>query len=172
MCRSTSGIPRLGLAVRCGADPEASIRFVHIDDAQPWRGKLIKTLEANYRRAPRFDGTIALIKPLIEYSTDNLCELNIHAIRSITHVMGLECRFVRQSELNAAGAGTELLVNLTKAVGANTYLAGGGAAGYQKDEMFGAEGIDLVYQNFVSEPYGDPSRFLPGLSVIDYLMWC
>jgi hypothetical protein len=147
------------------------IRFVRIDDAQPWRGKLIKTLEANYRRAPRFDETLAVIKPLIEYPTGNLCELNIHAIRSIARVMGLESRFIRQSELNATGAGTERLVNLSKAVGATAYLAGGGAAGYQQDEMFVSNGIDLVYQNFVSEPYGDPIRFLPGLSVIDYLMW-
>ena len=39
----------------------APIREAAIDDAQPWRGKLIKTLNANYRRAANFAAAMALV---------------------------------------------------------------------------------------------------------------
>lgn len=35
--------------------------------------------------------------------------------------------------------------------------------------MFGRNGVVLEYQNFSPSPYGQ-ERFIPGLSVIDYLM--
>ena len=48
---------------------------------------------------------------------------------------------------------------------------GRGAGGYQRAELFAERGIQLVYQNFEPAPYGRKERFMPGLSVIDYLMW-
>ena len=77
---------------------------------------------------------------------------------------------MRQSNLPYCGSATELLISLVKAVGGSAYLAGGGAGGYQDDALFGECGVELVNQDFVVRPYGDPIRFLPGLSVIDYLM--
>jgi hypothetical protein len=77
---------------------------------------------------------------------------------------------MRQSETPHEGAATALLIGLVKAAGGDAYLAGGGAAGYQEDELFAERGVRLVAQNFSPTPYGDPSRWLPGLSVIDYLM--
>ena len=36
--------------------------------------------------------------------------------------------------------------------------------------MFEASGLGLVYQDFAPLPYGRTERFLPGLSIIDFLM--
>ena len=54
--------------------------------------------------------------------------------------------------------------------GGTSYLAGGGAQGYQEDDVFKGQGIDVVYQGFSPRPYGREERYVPGLSVIDYLM--
>lgn len=150
---------------------EQKIRNVVIDDSQPWRDKLLKTLQANYRRAPGYESAMALLEPLIRNETDILADFNIHAICTLSKKLGLETKFVRQSELEAEGAATELLIALTKAVGAGTYLAGGGASGYQEDSLFAAHGVALRNQNFTPNPYGPEQHWLPGLSVIDYLMW-
>jgi hypothetical protein len=147
------------------------ISAVMIDDGQPWRAKLLRTLEANYRRAPRYIATMALIEPLIRNSESNLAAFNIAAIKAIAAVLGLETQFVVQSSLAAEGKATELLTSLVHAVGGGTYLAGGGASGYQEDDTFALRGLELIYQGFVPHAYGDPKRFIAGLSVIDYLMF-
>lgn len=148
----------------------APINAVSVDDDQPWRSKLLRTLDANYRKAPRYAETMTLIEPLIGSAEKRLADLNVAAIRAIAGHLGLSTRFFRQSELNGAGAATQLLVSLVREAGGDGYLAGGGAAGYQQDEAFAHAGLRLVRQDFVPLPYGDPKRFLPGLSVIDYLM--
>src|ERR1700674_5602527 len=59
------------------------IRAAEIDDRQPWRRNLIRTLTANYRRAPRFEEALALLQPLIEQPEANLAAFNIRAIQVI-----------------------------------------------------------------------------------------
>ena len=136
-----------------------------------WRRKLVRTLETNYARAPRFRVAMDVLGPLINRDTDDLAAYNIEAITTISRRLGLHARFVRQSEVESTGTATTLLVSLTRAVGADAYLCGGGAEGYQKDELFAEADLVLRNQNFAVQPYGDTKRFLPGLSVIDYLMW-
>lgn len=146
------------------------ISTVSIDDRQAWRGKLMRTLEANYRKAPRYTQTIELLAPLIHSPISNLATFNIAAITAIATHLGLTARFLRQSELPHDGQATNLLVTLVQAAGGDAYLAGGGAGGYQEDLLFAESGLRLVTQGFAPRAYGDPTRFLPGLSVIDYLM--
>jgi hypothetical protein len=141
-----------------------------IDDTQPWRVKLIKTLNTNYRRAANFAPAMALIEPLIMTAETNLAGFNIRAIQAIAAHLQLSCRFVVQSELPHQGQATELLIALVKAAGCDAYLAGGGAGGYQQDKLFAANALSLVYQGFAPRPYGPTGSFIPGLSVIDYLM--
>lgn len=148
-----------------------TIRQAQIDETQPWRKKLLRTLEMNYKKAPAYAEAMSVLEPLITFPTDNLAEFNVHAIRSLAGYLGLPSRFVCQSELGVSGHATDLLIAITKEVGADAYLCGGGAAGYQEDAQFSENKVKLVYQNYVPEPYGPPKRFKPGLSIIDFLMY-
>jgi len=164
------GTPRwLGCPIRRQPGP-MKIRDARIDDDQPWRKKMLRTLEINYGRAPNFSGTMDLLRPLILQETENLAEFNKTVILAITAHLGLHARFVCQSGLATQGAATELLIEVTRAVGAGIYLCGGGAAEYQDDALFAQRGVVLRYQNFVEVSYGSAGSFRPGLSVIDYLM--
>jgi hypothetical protein len=149
----------------------APIRSAEIDDMQPWRVKLLRTLDANYRKAPQFSVCMGMLEPLINAQESNLATFNIRAIKTVAAHLGLSPRFVLQSQLSESGRATERLISLVKAVGGSAYLSGDGAAGYQRDELFAESGIGLAKLNFHQQAYGDPSRFIPGLSVIDYLMW-
>lgn len=146
------------------------IAAVSIDDRQPWRKKLLRTLEANYRKTPRYSVVMDLLAPLISTQETNLAAFNIAAIKTIATHLGLTSRFLRQSELHYSGQATELLVSLVREAGGSAYLAGGGAAGYQQDHIFGEHGIRLVPQGFSPLPYGHRETFIAGLSIIDYLM--
>lgn len=146
------------------------IKHVEIDNSQAWRKKMLRTLEMNYRRAPNYEIFMSHLSPLIAYETDYLAEYNMNAIKGICRYLKIDATFKLQSELAVSGKATELLVNLTREVGANSYLCGGGAGGYQIDTMFGENAIELKYQNFQPVPYGKSKRYIEGLSIIDFLM--
>ena len=90
-----------------------------------------------------------------------LADFNVHAVRALAALLGLAPEFHRQSELGVAGKATQLLIAIARRVGADSYLCGGGSAGYQQDEVFSGAGIALIYQNFTPHPYGNSSRFVP-----------
>jgi hypothetical protein len=150
---------------------EQKIRDVLLDDGRPWRERLLNMLRINYRRSPGFVRTMALVEPLILSDEDRLAAFNIRAIKAVCNALEINASFVRQSDLNIEGSSTELLVSITRAVGCDTYMSGGGATEYQVDGLFRERGVDLVYQDFVQKPYRKQDDFLPGLSVLDYLMF-
>jgi len=146
------------------------IKDVRIDDRQPWRKKLLRMLEVNYRPAPNYAQTMTLVERLVAFETDCLAQFNINAIRALCSFLGIAADFRLQSELGTDSHSTALLIEITRKVGAGAYLCGGGAAEYQDDGMIEANGLKVIYQAFVAQPYGPRADFIPGLSVIDYLM--
>lgn len=144
---------------------------VRIDDKRPWREDLRKILMTNYRRAPNFTDTFQVVESLLAYRTDRLADFNVHVVKTLALYLGYRAEWIRQSELPPIPeTATDRLAAICRQVGADTYLCGGGSSGYQEDEVFARAGIRLVYQNFIPTAYGDVGRFIPGLSVIDYLM--
>jgi len=147
------------------------IDTVLLNNTRPWRDELRTVLTINYKRAPNFPDAYAMIDRLLDFETEHLAAFNINAVTAITRLMGFTGALVRQSSLTLPNtSGTDRLISICQMVGADSYLTGGGAAGYQEDERFAAAGIHVTYQHFVPEPYGDPTRFVAGLSVIDWLM--
>lgn len=152
-----------------GPQPIATVR---IDRSSAWRQDLLRTLDINYRKAPHFSDAMPLLEELLRYECDFVADFNMNAIRRISDVLGLTCSFIRQTELDTASSSTELLVEIIRKVGAQTYLCGDGAAEYQNDAMFGQYGLGLRRLNFMQRPYGGRGTFIPGLSAIDFLMKC
>ncbi|MEE2566467.1 WbqC family protein [Hyphobacterium marinum] len=135
-----------------------------------WRNKALRSMQQAYAKAPNFKTAFDLVEPLILNPEQNISHYNVHAIRVIAEAMGLDSEIVLQSELGTEAASTDLLIEITKKTGADVYLAGGGAGGYQEDEKFAASGLELRYQNFKPIAYRPENDFIPGLSIIDYLM--
>jgi WbqC-like protein family len=156
-----------------GSGSVQRIDEVRVDDAQPWRDKLLRTIEHNYRRADAYDEIAPLVRDVLSRPTDRLAELNDHGVRRIAEILGLdESKFVRSSTLGVSSHATELLIELTRAVGGSTYLAGNLAGStYQEDEKFEQAGIELRSQRFEHPRYEQQvDEFVPGLSIVDALM--
>lgn len=140
-----------------------------------WRVKLLKTLQACYGRAAFYRETMDLIEPLITFSEDGVAEYNVNAVIKLVEALGLNrTRFVRSSMIPAVRASTERLIEIASFLRGTHYLCGGGADGYQQDDMFADAGIGLVYQDYMHPKYAQSNnnRFVPGLSIIDVLMHC
>lgn len=150
------------------------VREMRVADG-PWRIRLLRTIRGAYRRAPHFDEVFPLVEELIETPTDMVAEFNLTVVRALTDRLGLDPgKLIVGSTLGVEGTGTDLLVNAVRAVGGSGYLCGGGAQGYQDDEMFAAEGIGLAQQEFRHPVYPQFGvvEFVPGLSIIDPMMNC
>lgn len=148
---------------------------MRIDSAAAWRDKLLQTIRTNYGATACFDEVFPAIEDLISNSTTGLTDYNLSAILYLAKALGLDvAKIILASKVKAEGAGTDLLVSITKAVSGTAYLCGGGASEYQEDEKFAAAGLDLIYQNFKHPVYeqANTREFVPGLSVIDALMNC
>lgn len=140
---------------------------------EDWRNKVLKTLISAYKRAPCFDEAYSVVEPLVQNPQDNIAEYNIHAIKTLAGGLGFSLNLlVRSSDFPTDSSATERLIALTKSVGGQRYLCGGGAIGYQEDDVFQAAGIGLRYQNFLYPEYpqfGHQDGVM-GLSILDALM--
>lgn len=161
----TMPIARLGLRI---------VRETHSDDRKPWRDQILTVLERAYAEELFFDEVFPIIAELVQTPTNRVNEYNEITVRGIAEHLGLDAStFVRQSELGAGGSATDLLVNLTLAVGGTSYLSGDGADDYLEPEKFPAAGLGLEFQNFNPPPYTQRApNYVPGLSIVDALMSC
>jgi len=148
---------------------------MEIDNAAPWRAKLLKIIQTNYQCLPFFPEVFPLLEELIGNPTDCLTEYNMSAIIRLAKALRLDVsKLILGSTLPAWGNATDLLISLVKAAGGTAYLCGGGAGGYQEDEKFPKAGLELIYQNFEHPVYEQANSpgFVPGLSIMDVLLNC
>jgi hypothetical protein len=142
-------------------------------DKEDWRSRVLKTLVTSYKRAPYFEETYFIIEPLIRNPETNVAEYNIHAIKALASGLGYPLdSLIRASDLATNSSATERLIELTKRVGGDCYLCGGGASGYQEDGVFSAAEVELRYQCFAHPTYTQQygREFVSGLSIVDVLM--
>ena len=152
----------------------ATINHINFDERVPWRDKLIKSLELNYKKALFYNDTITFLRSVINYPENNVARYNLYVIRSILHQLKLKAKLVIASDMNITENATERLIVITKKLGGSIYLCGGGSAGYQDDNLFLKAGVELKYQNYKQAIYNQTGieKFIPGLSIVDALMHC
>ena len=148
------------------------ISQVAINNSVSWNRRHWKSIQQNYSKASYYNSYQAIFESTYHRPWDRLYDLNEHLIMSICNILSLkETEFLKASDLNVSGQSTELLVNICKAVGANTYLSGFGGANYMDEDKFREAGIELRYYNFkhpiYSQLWGD---FVPNLSIVDLLL--
>jgi hypothetical protein len=151
-----------------------SVREMRIDDSKPWRKNIRATIRSSYARAPFAHEVLPTVEKALAAETDRIAELNEQAIGLFAGQLELDIsKLVRQSELGVSGEGTQLLVELCRAVGGDTYLSGDGSDGYLESEMFAAGELALAFQEFTPPRYSQPTAdYVPGLSIVDALMNC
>ncbi|WP_254532820.1 WbqC family protein [Natrinema gelatinilyticum] len=136
-----------------------------------WRNSHEKSLQQNYGKAENFDEINDLFAQAYAKSWESLCELNINLVRKLADRLGLECRFVRSSELDVDASSSERIVRLCTELGADRYFSGTGARSYNDHTQFETADITLEYQSIEHPQYeqrfGD---FVSKLSIVDVLM--
>jgi len=146
------------------------IKDTRIDTTRNWRKKHWKSITQSYLKTKYFSEHKKFFEEAFSEEWKLLAELNEHIIRYLAREFGVKTKLVKSSELGVEEKATRLLINLCKAVGADTYLCGMGSSGYLEENLFKEAGLKVIYQKFTHPVYKQPyGNFMPKMSAIDLL---
>jgi hypothetical protein len=147
------------------------IRDTFIDNSQPWQKKALGTLQHMYGKAPCYSQYAPAIRSVLEMPCEALTHLDRLSWQPAIKPLGITCQFVHASELPVTGRGPQLLLDICKYVGADTYLSGAFGRDYLDTAEFAREGVDVLFHEYDYAPYPQCHEgFIPFLSYLDLLL--
>ncbi len=148
------------------------INQMRIDNPERLKDKQLKTLEITYKKAPHYTSTFPIIEKFYNHPSPFIAERNIACIDEICTLLSIKTKKINSDNLNLKSASNQLLIDIIKQLQGTVYRHGGGAEGYQQDDMFIENGIALSPQQFKHPSYAqfNSPHFIAGLSTLDALM--
>jgi len=147
-------------------------RFYHLEPAVT--GRVLRRIDAAYRKAPRFAAIYPLIEDIVKFTAPNVATFNVNLIEALAVHLGIRTRFVSSSALDKDDqlTGQERVIDICRRLGASWYLNPiGGTHLYQRDR-FAEAGIELRFLQPTVPPYPQFGQTpVPDLSIIDALMF-
>ncbi|OGR69935.1 MAG: hypothetical protein A2089_11320 [Elusimicrobia bacterium GWD2_63_28] len=148
---------------------EDQIREKRIADAS-WRAKHWKSLKSSYSKAPYWAPHEAELGALYAADYATLYEANNALFSFMLKAFGIGTKIVPLSDLKAGGAKSELVLNICRELGAETYVSGTGGKAYLDEASFAAARIAIRYESAASPAYAQfHGAFIPDLSALDML---
>jgi len=149
------------------------IQDVVICNDTRWAVKHLRGVRQSYANAPYRDSVFYAMERVYSRAHTKLVSVNLELIHMLKDALGVENRTLLQSEIGANGKGTDLIVDVCKRLGADTYLAFRPAEKYLDADKLEKGGIRVVYAPFSPPVYpqlwGD---FIYNLSALDLALTC
>jgi len=152
------------------------INEINIHPEIDWRKEIKGKLSIYSKKAPFFREAMALLDECFECEEQNLSLFLANALKVTARTLNINTEFMFMNELNLAIENIEhpgqWAVKISEAIGATQYI--NPPAGYAifKEEEFQACGVELLFLQSNLSPYKQlSSNFVPGLSIIDLMMW-
>ncbi len=145
-----------------------------VDDIK-WKKKLIKTVEQSYLKAPYFENTILILKQTLNEGVNNISSLNHLSIKLICNYLEIETEIINSSTRynNCEIRGQDRIINICKKENATHYINPIGGLSMYENNKFISHNLILSFLQPHLVPYKQyKNEFVPGLSIIDSLMFC
>lgn len=142
-----------------------------------WGEKMLRTIHAAYGKARYFGDHREIMGDVLSRSWTRLVDLNEALLGYLLDAFDIRTPIIKSSSIeHLEGARGDMVLNLCRAVGADTYLSGtGGSRGYLDVPRFEEAGVRIVWQDFTHPVYPQltpPEEFIPRLSAVDLLWSC
>ena len=167
--RINDGTTLLSIPVHTHSYPK--INEVTIDNEKNWSIRHKKSILYNYARAPYFDEIKDFVEYIFEKKFQYLVDLNTEIIKFIMNELEIKSKIVFSSELEISKKGSDRVIDICKAVGADHYITGTfWAESNLRVEEFKKSNIDVEFQKFQHPIYKQiHGEFIPEMSIIDLL---
>jgi len=161
----------LTIPVKTKGHTSTTLRSTEIDDVQPWRTKHLKSIQMNYRKAPRFEERFPKLEALIRMPESNLAEYCFQQLHFWLQELSIDTQVVRSSGLSFESAKSNLILDLCRHFSAGHYLSGALGREYLIEDDFNKAKIVVNYQDFTSQMHAQLwGDFIPNLSILDWWM--
>lgn len=147
---------------------------IRIDTNNPWRSKILKTLQCTYKKSEYYDEVYETIEQIINFNTESLSEFLSNQIKIICDLLKMDTEIVSSSRIysNNEIKSEERIIDICKKNYAHTYLNLPGGRTIYNQSNFTNNGISLQFISTNLIPYlqRNAESFAPNLSIIDVLM--
>lgn len=169
--KSPAGPHWLTVPVHAGIDKK--ILEVTIDNKQNWAKKHIGSIEQFYKKCDYLDCYLPRLKELLSSDWQYLIDLDMQLVIQMKEWLGIGTSIVRSSELGVDGDRNLRLLNMCKHFKATRYYSGKAAQCYLDVELFAANQIEVIWQEYDHPQYRQlHGEFVPYLSALDLLLNC
>jgi hypothetical protein len=147
---------------------------VKINQTVNWRKKHLQALVTNYRRAPFFEQYFDVFEQIYATDWEYVGGLNIYTIERLKAALGMDQKpAIQSSQLELRKDPTDRLIDICKAVKADTYLSGQDGIKYMDLDRFKENGLKVIIQDFKHPVYPQMfNNFESHMSVTDLLFNC
>lgn len=158
-------------------ESDAPISTVRVDNAQPWRDKLLAQIVPYKRTAPFYWPVRKLVTDAVAVEHDTIAALNKAILEAVCGYLGFSRDLEIFSEMDLTidppTAPDEWALNICRALGdVGAYWNPPGGQGFFNRAKYDAAGIDLRFLTLETPVYDQRrAEFTPHLSIIDTLMF-
>lgn len=168
--KTANGTPWLTVPVLRKGYLDKPIWEIKINNTIDWRKKHWKTIEMAYSKAPYFKKHDERLLWFYEMGWTWLADLNYCLLRYFLNSFNIGVEIVYAHHCTFQGKGSDLVLDMCKKLGADTYIFGALGRNYADVEAFKKEGIEVVFQDYKHPVYNQlHGDFVPYMSAIDLL---
>jgi hypothetical protein len=138
------------------------------------RHKLLTTIKQEYKTAAEFESIFSLLQQVLLSAEEDVTALVLESLHRINAHVGLSVPIIRSSAITkAAGLVAQArIIEICLQLGAHEYINLPGGRELYSAAEFAQQGITLKFLHPHMTPYPQRCKaFVPGLSVIDVLMY-
>ncbi len=159
-----------------GSSQNILIQDVRLAVDSSWRRKFMLTLRHAYGHAPHFGPVADLVEKVLSASHESVADLAIASIDGVYDLIGVPWDHERSSACSPQTRGLDgasRLIRIALDQGAAEYVNAVGGRDLYRKEDFLAGGLGLGFVESLPIEYDQLGghRFVPGLSIIDLLMF-
>lgn len=152
------------------------INQTYICSNNKWKTSFLKTIKMAYTKAPQFETVFPLIEDSVKFAIDEM-PIHIfigHSLQKVKEYLDITTDLLLSSEMekNPNLKGQDRIIEISRRIGARTYINPIGGQHLYNKETFRNMGIDLRFIKTKSYIYKQlKNNFIPNLSMIDVLMF-
>ena len=152
----------------------SSFKLINEIEIKNNNGKLLKTIDQTYKKAPFFHESFAVVEEILTFKEAKLADFLENSIRKLTSILCIQTNIVVSSnvEKDISKKGIDKVIDICKALNASIYINAIGGQDLYSKEAFAQNQINLKF--IKSHPINYPqfnNEFVPWLSIIDFMMF-
>jgi len=136
--------------------------------------KLLKTIKHNYLKSPYFEEVFPLVQKIFGQEERNLAKYIGHSLQEIADYLQISTELVYSSAVKKKDSlkAEDKVIDICTVLKADTYVNSIGGRKLYNKHRFKEKGIELKFLSSKPKEYKQfKSNFVPGLSIIDIMMF-